>query len=61
MERLERPRYPSEMKECFMVRLPDGTRDQVREMAEKNHRSMNSQFVFLIQAAIVKEKQNAEH
>ncbi|WP_155837316.1 Arc family DNA-binding protein [Herminiimonas sp. CN] len=58
-EKLERARYPSEMKESFVVRLPDGLRGKVKEAATKNHRSMNSEFVHLIEQGI--GKQNAAH
>lgn len=29
----------------FVVRLPDGMREQVAEVARKNHRSMNSEII----------------
>lgn len=39
------PKYPSELSDKFMLRLPDGMRDRIREAAEKNNRSMNSEIV----------------
>jgi plasmid stability protein len=56
---VSRPRYPSEMKESFIVRLPDGIRSKVKEAAAKNHRSMNSEFIFLIEKGMMQEKQSA--
>ena len=52
-------RYPSAMRESFIVRMPDGMRDMVREMAVKNHRSMNSEFIHLIEVGIEREVKNA--
>ena len=35
-----------------MVRLPEGMRDTIREMAAANNRSMNAEIVSLLEAAI---------
>jgi hypothetical protein len=37
--------YPSDAQERFMVRLPDGMRDQIAEAAKANNRSMNAEIV----------------
>lgn len=37
--------YPSEELERFIVRLPDGMRDDIAKMAKVNGRSMNSEIV----------------
>ncbi|MDM5178490.1 Arc family DNA-binding protein [Massilia sp. DJPM01] len=37
--------YPSEVLDRYIVRLPDGMRDQIARAAEKNGRSMNSEIV----------------
>ncbi len=34
----------------FVVRLPDGLRDQLKELATKNRRSMNSEIVLALEA-----------
>ncbi|MGB3486653.1 MAG: Arc family DNA-binding protein [Xanthobacteraceae bacterium] len=39
------PRYPSQQQDRFIVRLPDGMRDRIKEAAEKNNRSMNAEIV----------------
>lgn len=41
----EREKYPSEAAERFQVRLPEGMRDQLRDAAEANNRSMNAEIV----------------
>jgi len=35
----------SRTAEKFVVRLPDGMRERIAEIAQKNHRSMNSEIV----------------
>ncbi|NHZ98073.1 Arc family DNA-binding protein [Massilia sp. CCM 8734] len=37
--------YPSEVLDRYIVRLPNGMRDQIARAAEKNGRSMNSEIV----------------
>lgn len=39
------PRYPSQQQDRFIVRLPDGMRDQIKAAAENNGRSMNAEIV----------------
>lgn len=57
-----RAKYPSALKDSFVVRMPDGMRDMVKGMAAKNRRSMNSELVRLIEIGIERdEKQNAQH
>lgn len=45
----EREPYPSEKQERFIIRLPDGMRDQIRESAAKNNRSMNAEVVHALE------------
>lgn len=42
---MARPKYPSDMKAQFMLRLPQGLHEKVMTEAEKNGRSMNSEIV----------------
>lgn len=42
---MTRPKYPSDKKAQFMLRLPEGMRDRIAAEAEKNGRSMNSEIV----------------
>ncbi|ESX80233.1 DNA-binding protein [Mesorhizobium sp. LSHC420B00] len=40
-----RKRYPSETKDRFIIRLPDGMRDQINEAAKINGRTMTAEIV----------------
>lgn len=40
----EKP-FPSSAQDKFVLRLPDGMRDRIREEADKNNRSMNAEIV----------------
>lgn len=46
-----RDKYPSELAERFQVRLPSGLRDRIKEVAEKNKRSMNAEIVSTLEQA----------
>lgn len=48
-------KYPSELKDRFIVRMPEGMRDQIAEQATANHRSMNSEIVARLQASLSAE------
>ncbi|WP_162239448.1 Arc family DNA-binding protein [Aureimonas sp. Leaf324] len=41
----DRERYPSEAADRFQVRMTSGLRDRIRQAAEANNRSMNSEIV----------------
>lgn len=45
----ERDKYPSEVAERFQIRLPDGLRDRIKEAADRNGRSMNSEIVSVLE------------
>lgn len=51
---MKEKRYPSERADRFMLRLPDGLRDCVKDRAERNERSMNSELIYLIKKGIEK-------
>jgi predicted HicB family RNase H-like nuclease len=38
--------YASQQAERFQLRLPDGLRERIKEMAAQNKRSMNSEILF---------------
>ncbi|MGV0879434.1 Arc family DNA-binding protein [Martelella sp. FLE1502] len=42
---IELGRVPSRGTDQFMVRFPDGMRERIREEADKNGRSMNSEII----------------
>jgi plasmid stability protein len=52
---MKRPTYPSDLKDKFLLRLPDGLRHIVKDRAERNHRSMNSEIVFALQQYLAGE------
>jgi hypothetical protein len=37
--------FPSQQQDKFVLRLPDGMRDQIKLAAEANNRSMNAEIV----------------
>ena len=39
-----------------IVRLPDGMRDELKEMARARHRSMTGQIAAMLESAIAAEK-----
>ena len=46
-----------ELKDQFMLRLPDGMRDAIRESAAREDRSMNAQIVQHLRAIYQPEKE----
>lgn len=44
--------YPSESAERVFVRLPNGMRDRIKELAATNRRSMNAEIVHHLEKAI---------
>lgn len=40
-----KPPAPSDLADKFMLRLPDGMRDQLKETAAANNRSMNAEII----------------
>ncbi|WP_082988090.1 Arc family DNA-binding protein [Bordetella bronchialis] len=45
--------FPSEAADKFVLRLPDGLRDQIAEAAKKSGRSMNAEFIHRIQLSLL--------
>jgi plasmid stability protein len=35
-----------QLQDRYIVRMPDGMRDRIREEATRNHRSMNAEIVY---------------
>lgn len=48
---MDRNAYPSELKDRFILRLPEGMRDRIAEEAKAHSRSMNAEFVARLQAS----------
>lgn len=45
MRPLKQAIYSSRTADKFVVRLPDGMREQIAEVAKEHHRSMNSEII----------------
>jgi hypothetical protein len=41
--------FPSQQQDKFVLRLPDGLRDRIKEKADDNIRSMNAEIVQLLE------------
>lgn len=53
-------RYPSQLAEQFVVRFEaEGMRDQLKEQAALNRRSLNSEINVRLAASLKAEKENA--
>jgi plasmid stability protein len=48
---MEEDKYPSELADRFMVRMPDGMRAKLADAAKRNNRSMNAEVVARLQAS----------
>lgn len=50
--RMNKKPYPSDTQDRFIVRLPDGMRDRIAELAKQNGRSMNTEVVKRLEWAL---------
>jgi hypothetical protein len=48
--------YPSEKADKFVVRLPDGMRDRIRQQAAATRRTMNSLIIHALDRALAAEE-----
>ena len=55
-----KPSYNSRTADKFVVRLPDGLRERINEVADKNHRSMNGEIVARIDGSLDLERKYEE-
>jgi len=44
--------HPSDQADKFMLRLPNGMRDRIKDAAEQNGRSMNSEIVMRLESSL---------
>lgn len=51
------PKYNSKTADKFVVRLPEGMRNQISLEARRNHRSMNSEIVSRLDATLSEDYQ----
>lgn len=49
------------LKDQFMLRLPDGLRDKIKEVAKANNRSMNAEILHAIMLHIAEHEDAVEH
>lgn len=47
--------YSSRTADKFVVRLPDGMRERIAEVARTHHRSMNSEIIARLEQSMVQE------
>lgn len=56
---MARKNYPSQLADQFMLRLPDGWRDTLKQLAAKNRRSMNSEILAALERVVMGENEKA--
>lgn len=49
---MSRYKPPSELLDKFILRMPAGMRERIRELAEQNRRSMNAEIIFQLDRTI---------
>ena len=47
--------YSSRTADKFVVRLPDGMRERIADLARNNHRSMNSEIIARLEQSMLQE------
>lgn len=45
-------KYPSRRADQFVIRLPDGWRDTIKDVAAKHHRTMNGEILAAIETGM---------
>lgn len=55
MRPLKQAVYSSRTADKFVVRLPDGMRERVAEVARTHHRSMNSEIIARLEQSLIEE------
>ena len=48
--------FPSQVAPRFMIRMPDGMRETIADIAERNNRSMNAEIVDRLSASLEADK-----
>jgi plasmid stability protein len=56
---MDKRSYPSRLADKFMLRLDTGMRDEIKVVAAKNRRSMNSEIIARLAASLEAEKGKA--
>ena len=55
MRPLKQAIYSSRTADKFVVRLPDGMRERIAELARNHHRSMNSEIIARLEQSLIQE------
>ena len=55
MRPLKQAIYSSRTADKFVVRLPDGMRERIAEVARNHHRSMNSEIIARMEQSLIQE------
>ncbi|RMT32781.1 putative Transcriptional repressor [Pseudomonas syringae pv. spinaceae] len=55
MSPMKQATYSSRTADKFVVRLPDGMRNRVQEVAKNHHRSMNSEIIARLEQSLIQE------
>lgn len=48
-------RYPSELAPKFVLRFPQGMREEIREIAANNHRSMTAEIIARLEKTLLSD------
>ena len=48
-------RYPSELAPKFVLRFPQGMREEIREIAANNHRSMTAEIITRLEKTLLSD------
>ncbi|EKT4522842.1 Arc family DNA-binding protein [Pseudomonas putida] len=55
MRPMKQATYSSRTADKFVVRLPDGMRERIAEVARNHHRSMNSEIIARLEQSLIQE------
>ena len=61
MSKVKRHAYESGRQDQFVVRLPDGMRHHLKEMAATNGRSTNSEIVIALKSWVRQQSPNTQN
>ncbi|SRR5690606_27087357 len=55
MRPMKQALYSSRTADKFVVRLPDGMRERIADVAKNHHRSMNSEIIARLEQSLIQE------
>ena len=56
---MAKPQYPSEKLDQYMLRFPDGMRDQLKFEAAKNGRSLNAEIILRLEDSLIGRRESS--